>query len=125
MQRAATSTAVLDSLSSSDKERDVTRRVGTRIFNLRDSVWTDARYLPSMRTIRVKAFSPLYFDLVVRLSGLADAVGVGDRAIVAGRLVAIAIAADGAEPSSAISRGSSRIRSFDSCAWALWIASAP
>ena len=96
-QRAATSTAVLDSLSSSDKERDVTRHVGTRIFNLRDSVWTDARYLPSMRTIRVKAFSPLYFDLVLRLSGLADAVGVGDRAIVAGRLVAIAIAADGAE----------------------------
>jgi Ca-activated chloride channel family protein len=97
MQRAATNTAMLDSLSTSEGERGITQRVGTRIFTLRDSVWTDARYLPSMRTIRVKAFSPLYFDLVRRLTGLADALVVGDRAIIAGRSVAIAIAADGAE----------------------------
>lgn len=97
MQRAATNTAVLDAISASSNERDVTQRVGTRIFTLRDSVWTDARYVPSMRTIRVKAFSPLYFELVKRLAGLADALVVGERAIVAGRAVAIAIAADGAE----------------------------
>ncbi|MEP7347531.1 MAG: hypothetical protein ABI877_19840, partial [Gemmatimonadaceae bacterium] len=97
MQRAATNTTMLDSLSGAEHERGATRRIGTRIFNLQDNVWTDARYVPSMRTIRVKAFSPLYFDLVQRLTGLRDALVVGDRVVVAGRTVAIAIAADGAE----------------------------
>ena len=97
MQRAATNTAMLDSLSTRENEHGVTRRIGTRIFKLRDSVWTDARYVPTMRTIRVKPFSPLYFALVQRLTGLGDALVVGERAIVAGRAIAIAIVADGAE----------------------------
>ena len=88
---------MLDSLSRDENERDGARRIGTRLFNLRDGVWTDARYVPTMRTIRVKAYSPLYFALVQRLSGLGDALVVGERAVVAGRAVAIAIAADGAE----------------------------
>jgi len=97
MQRSATNMAMLDSLSRDESERDGARRIGTRLFNQRDGVWTDARYVPSMRTIRVKAYSPLYFALVQRLTGLGDALVVGERAVVAGRAVAIAIAADGAE----------------------------
>lgn len=96
-QRAATNMAVLDSLAAPARERGVVRSAGGRLFHLQDSVWTDARYVPSMRTIRVRAYSPLYFQLVQRLTGLREALVVGDRVVVAGRAVAIAIAPDGAE----------------------------
>ncbi|MBV6520177.1 MAG: hypothetical protein MNPFHGCM_00282 [Gemmatimonadaceae bacterium] len=95
-QRAATNTAVLDSLSGAS-ERDAVRRIGARVFYLRDGTWTDARYVPSMRSVRVKAFSPLYFELVRRLVGLGDALVVGERAVVAGRAIAVVVAADGKE----------------------------
>src|SRR5262249_10127115 len=73
------------------------RRVGERIFSLRGSVWTDVRYVEGMRTVRVKAFSPLYFELISRLTGLSEALTIGDQVIVAGRKVAIAVGPDGEE----------------------------
>jgi Ca-activated chloride channel family protein len=94
-QRAATNMASLDSLSAERDDATRTRRIGSRIFVLKEKVWTDARYLPSMRLVRVKAFSPLYFALTQRLPGLADALVVGESALVAGRAVAIVVGVDG------------------------------
>ncbi|MFN8570577.1 MAG: VIT domain-containing protein [Gemmatimonadaceae bacterium] len=94
-QRAATSLAAVDSMSAERDDAAQTKRIGQRIFVLKSGVWTDARYVPSMTVVRVKPYSPLYFALTGRLPGLADALVVGDSALVAGRSTAILIAADG------------------------------
>ncbi len=96
-QRAATNMALVDSLSAERDDAARTKRIGSRIFVLKDGVWTDARYVPSMQLVRVKAFSPLYFTLTGRLPGLADALTVGESVLVAGRTAAIVVAADGLE----------------------------
>jgi Ca-activated chloride channel family protein len=92
-QREMKSLAALDSVTSGSEAG--TKRVGKRVFSLRQSTWTDARYVPGMRLVRVKAFSPLYFELVSRLDGLSEVLSIGDRILVAGRAVAVEIAPDG------------------------------
>jgi Ca-activated chloride channel homolog len=94
-QREMKSVAALDEVTSGSGAG--LKRVGTRIFSLREKTWTDSRYVPGMPAVRVKAYSPLYFALVSRLDGLSEALVLGDRVIVAGRAVAIEIAPDGAE----------------------------
>lgn len=94
-QREMKSVAALDSATSRNEAG--TKRVGTRVFSLREKTWTDSHYVPGMRAVRVKAFSPLYFELVNRLDGLSEVLSVGDRVLVAGRAVAVEIAPDGAE----------------------------
>lgn len=96
-QRSVTTTAMLDSMSNERVDDRDARRVGERLFALRNGVWTDARYVPGMRTIRVKAFSTAYFALTRRLAGLASALTIGERTVVAGRSVAIEVGADGAD----------------------------
>jgi Ca-activated chloride channel homolog len=74
-----------------------TRRVDTRTFVLRDSVWTDQRYRSDMPTTTVKPFSKAYFDLVAAIPELRAAFALGSRVIVVGRDRAIALADQGAE----------------------------
>ena len=74
-----------------------TRRVGTRTFVLRDSTWTDARFTEETRVVKVQAYSPAYFALVRELPDLAAAFALGDRVVVRGTRVAIAVGPDGAE----------------------------
>ncbi|MGQ0539334.1 MAG: VIT domain-containing protein [Gemmatimonadaceae bacterium] len=96
-QRDTRSLATLDSAGAVDEGRSATRRVEHRIFRLVDGVWTDVNYAANMRTVRVKAFSPLYFELVQRLSGLGAVVALGERLVVAGKTVAIELTPAGAE----------------------------
>jgi Ca-activated chloride channel family protein len=77
------------------------RRVGTRTFVLRDSVWTDGRFSEGTRVVKVQAYSEAYFALVRELPDLAAAFALGDRVLVRGTNVAIALAPDGAEKLSA------------------------
>ena len=77
------------------------RRVGTRTFLLRDSVWTDARFAEGTRVVTVQAYSEAYFALVRELPELAAAFALGDRVLVRGTNVAIAVAPDGTERMSA------------------------
>jgi Ca-activated chloride channel family protein len=77
------------------------RRVGTRMFVLRDSVWTDVRLSEGTRVVKVQAYSEAYFALVRELPDLAAAFALGDRVLVRGTNVAIALAPDGAEKLSA------------------------
>jgi hypothetical protein len=95
-RRETKTLAALDSETRDERAAGV-RRVGTRVFTQRGTVWTDARYVEGMRTVRVKAYSPLYFELVSKLAGLGEALTVGDEVVVAGRKVAVAVASDGAE----------------------------
>jgi Ca-activated chloride channel homolog len=79
------------------EEGIISRRVGTRTFVLRDSVWTDARFAKGARVVKVQAYSEAYFALVRELSDLASAFALGDRVLVRGTNVAIAVAPDGVE----------------------------
>jgi len=91
-QREAKSTAELDS----DKGAG-TRSVGNRLFRLEGGVWKDAALTPAHRTVRVKPFSALYFDLMKRVEQLGPVFALGERVIVAGKGVAIELAPDGLE----------------------------
>lgn len=95
-QREAKSVAELDA-DLVPAAAGTQKRIANRPFTLVNGVWTDARYTQSMRTVTVKPFSPAYFALVQRFDELAAPFALGDRVIVAGRTVAVALAADGAE----------------------------
>jgi hypothetical protein len=98
-QRDAKSLAVLDSMSGAASGA---RQVGTRQFIQQGNVWTDQRYVPTQRTVQVKAFSPLYFELVNQLAGLKDALSLGDEVLVSGRSVAIQVGTSGLERMTAL-----------------------
>jgi Ca-activated chloride channel family protein len=107
VQRAASSVVVLDSLrrgvSANGETAASTRRVDSRTFVLRDSVWTDQRYRSGMSTIKIKPFTKAYFDLVSALPELRGPFALGNRVIVVGRDRAIALADDGVETLSSAS----------------------
>lgn len=98
---AARSAAVQrDAKSMAELESDVgvgTRTVGTRLFRLEGGVWKDAALTTAHRTVRVKPFSALYFDLMKRVEQLGPVFALGERVIVAGKGVAIELAPDGLE----------------------------
>jgi Ca-activated chloride channel homolog len=71
------------------------RRVGTRMFTLRDSVWTDSRFSEGKRVVTVNPYSEAYFALVRELPDLASAFALGESVLVCGTKMAIAIAPNG------------------------------
>ena len=73
------------------------KQVGTKQFTQQGKVWTDQNYVKTQRTVQVKAFSPLYFELVNQLPGLKDALSLGDEVLVSGRNVAIQVGTSGLE----------------------------
>jgi len=93
-QREAKSIGELDVLAGAMADGAV-RQVGTRRFLLVGSVWTDQRHSATQRTVKVKAFSPLYFDLLDRLDGLRETLALGDEVLVAGRTVSIQVGPTG------------------------------
>ena len=107
-QRAATTLSAVDSASAdfSGAAGATTRRIGTRTFTFTAGTWTDARYVSSIRTVRVKPYSSAYFALLERIEDLRaplSLAGPGSNAgiIVAGRAVAVAFVEDGVETLSA------------------------
>jgi len=99
-QRAATTLSAVDSVSA-DFAGVTVRRVGTRTFSLTSTTWTDSRYTSAMRTVRVKPYSAAYFALLERLDDLRAPFALMGKdgtpgVVVAGRTVAVAVAADGA-----------------------------
>lgn len=97
MRRAQTLSQV-DAVALTAPEAGMTsRRVDTRTFVMRDSVWTDARFSEGTRVVKVKAYSEAYFALVRELPDLAAAFALGDRVLVRGTTIAIAVTPDGVE----------------------------
>jgi hypothetical protein len=82
--------------NSQSSTRGSTQRVDGRTFVLRDSVWTDTRYRPTMPTTTIKPFSQAYFDLLDRLPELRAVFALGARVLVVGKDRAISLAANGA-----------------------------
>jgi Ca-activated chloride channel homolog len=73
------------------------RRAGSRTFVMRDSTWTDTRHKEGTRLVKVKPYSAAWFAVLDALPELRTVPGVGDKVVVAGRRVSVAIAADGME----------------------------
>jgi Ca-activated chloride channel family protein len=103
-QRSVTSVMDADSIAvaaappanSPSSTRVSTQRVDGRTFVLRDSVWTDTRYRPTMTTTTIKPFSQAYFELLDRLPELRAVFALGARVLVVGKDRAISLAANGA-----------------------------
>ena len=74
-----------------------TRRIGGRLYILRDSVWTDLAARDTQRTVTVAPFSDAYFALLRSLPELVPAVSLTPGVLVAGRQVNVKIAAGGVE----------------------------
>jgi hypothetical protein len=64
---------------------------------LREGVWTDARYKKSGTVLQVKPFSDAYFKLIEMIPDLREPFSIGERAIVAGRSMAIELTPSGKE----------------------------
>jgi Ca-activated chloride channel family protein len=94
-QRAATSLAAADAIDQ--KDVSTTKRVGSRVFALHDGVWIDTAKSDSARTVKVKPFSPAYFQLIDAIPELRDVFALGDKVIVAVRGVAVEVTESGAE----------------------------
>jgi Ca-activated chloride channel homolog len=104
-QRAATTLSAADS-AVADYSVAGMRRIGVRTFTLTNGAWTDARYTNTMRLVRVKAYSAAYFAVLEKIDELREPFALLSSSgttgvIVAGRSVAIAVAADGVETLSA------------------------
>ena len=95
-QRAAKSVAALDDAAGAASHARE-RTVEHRRFRLVSGVWTDAAFAQGTRVVRVQPFSPLYFELMRRLSVLQPVFALGDRVIVAGRRVAVELHPEGAQ----------------------------
>jgi Ca-activated chloride channel family protein len=91
-KRELKSVAELDEASSAN-----TRRIAGRTMTLAKGVWTDARYNAQLRTVTVKPYTAAYFALAQRMTDLSTLFTLGDRLIVAGTRVAIALAPDGVD----------------------------
>jgi Ca-activated chloride channel homolog len=94
VQREAKSLASLDSMSVA---QGGLRQVGARQFTQLGKVWVDQQHSAKQRLVQVKAFSPLYFELLDKLGGLKEALTLGEEVIVAGKGVAIQVGPTGLE----------------------------
>lgn len=99
VQREAKSVGALDATAQVARGGSAVnvRIIGNRRFTLANGVWTDARFTASLRTVHIKPYSALYFDLLRRIPDLQNVFAIGDRLIVAGRAVAIELAPTGDE----------------------------
>jgi Ca-activated chloride channel family protein len=95
-QRDAMSVSAVDEASGLKDARSL-RREGTRLFALRDSVWTDTGLKDSMSRVKVRAYSSAYFRILELLPELREPLSLGDKVIVAGRSIAIEITPTGSE----------------------------
>jgi len=77
-----------------------TKRAGSHTFILKGSMWTDLRPAPSgsaARTIRIKAYSKAYFDLIDAVPDLRAIFAIGDRVTAQGRAVTVVVSDSGVE----------------------------
>ena len=99
-QRMATSVAALDSMSVGGAAASgAVKHAGSHTFIWRDGMWTDVKPADDakVRTVRIKAFSKAYFDLIDAVPDLRAIFAIGDRVTVRGRAVTVVVSESGAE----------------------------
>lgn len=96
-QRSATTLSAADAASAVVGAGGEARRSGDRLFVLRDSVWTDTGLKDSTTRLKIRPYSAAYFKVLELLPELREPFALGEKAIVAGRSIAIEITPKGAE----------------------------
>ena len=99
-QRAATSLAQVPGAVAvaSGGIATMTRRAGSHTFIMKDGSWTDLRPAgKSAQTVRIKAFSKAYFDLIDAVPELREIFALGDKLTAQGRGVTVIVSEDGKE----------------------------
>jgi Ca-activated chloride channel family protein len=71
------------------------RHVGRKLFVLSDGTWTDMTFGDSLQVYEVAPFSDAYFELARRLPALLPYLALGERVVIAGDGVALALVPDG------------------------------
>jgi Ca-activated chloride channel homolog len=97
-QRVVTSVAAVDSMAAGNLGASgAVKRAGSHTFVSRDGMWTDVKPADaSARTVRIKAFSKAYFDLIDAVPDLRAIFAIGDRMTVRGRAVTVVVSESGA-----------------------------
>jgi len=72
-----------------------TKRVGGRMFMLRDSTWTDLRHADTARVVTVSPFSDAYFALLRALPELVRTASLEPAVLVAGGKISVKIGSGG------------------------------
>lgn len=100
-QRAAASVQSIDMLADAATGATANsisqRRRGGHVFELADGVWVDMRATASMRRVKIKPYSAAYFKLVELLPEIRELLAVGEKIVLAGRLVAVEVTDSGTE----------------------------
>ena len=98
-QRAAASLQSIEVMADAagSYASPTTQHRAGHVFQLVDSIWTDVRVTPQMKRVKIRPYSAAYFKLVEALPELRELLSVGEKMVVAGRLVAIEIADSGVE----------------------------
>ena len=78
--------------------------VAGRLFELRDSVWTDTQHADSSSVVQVAPYSPAYFELLRILPELEPILARFERVVVAGDRIAIEISPGGVTSAGRIVR---------------------
>ena len=73
------------------------RNVGGRTFTFQDGRWTDSRYSTAASVTKVRAYSKAYFALIDEAPELRQIFALGERVLVAGKVGALEVGADGRE----------------------------
>lgn len=98
-QREATSLARLEAADEAvlrgRAHGPATRHLAGRLFAQRNGVWTDLYHADTLRVVKIEAFSPAYFDLLVKLPELKPYWQALDRVLVSGNRVSIEIGPTG------------------------------
>ena len=98
VQRDAKSLEAIESMAPVQQGM---RQIGIRQFTQQGKVWIDQQYSAKQKLVQVKAFSPLYFELLDKLDGLKESLTIGEEVIVAGKGVAIQVGPSGLEKMTA------------------------
>ena len=84
-------------MKSAAKDEDAAkiRRIGGRVFILRDSVWTDAGQRDTLDVITIAPYSTAWFALARALPEVRPFLGGDEAILIAGKRASVRVAADG------------------------------
>ena len=91
------SAKTLQALEEEGPSNENVREVDNRRFVRDNGVWVDVKHDSSNRVVRVKPFTPLYFELMRRVPAFQTIFALGDRIIASGKRVSIELTESGSE----------------------------
>lgn len=95
-RKASASLDAADRAASKEEAARVgVRACSGRLFEYAGGTWTDTNHSPRQRVLRIEPWSEAYMELLRRVPSLAQAAGLGDHVLIAGRGLTIELVAGG------------------------------